>query len=201
MQTFDYQTFIARYYPEISDFHIFLENIGTRIIRKDRIWLAGGAIRRLLTKQKLDSDFDFFFRSEDDFNEALAILGSLGPIEERKNRHNTSLLIRVGRKEFQIQLINFAYFPTLEAVLDSFDFSICQCGFDGEKIVVGDNTLIDLANKRLIPHKITYPVASMRRTFKYVNQGYYMCGGGIADFLNKVVENSGAIQSDFEYLD
>src|SRR3546814_1065775 len=76
----------------------------------------------------------------------------------RSTRHDTlfpyTTLFRSFTKagpELKVQAIRIAFHETLESVLESFDFSICQCGYDGTDILLGQWTLFDLASKRLVP--------------------------------------------------
>lgn len=152
-----------------------------------------------------DSDFDLFLNSGKDANEkvemifeAFIVLGSV-----RENAFNRSFTALIEGEEFKVQSIKFNTFVLLENVLDSFDFTICQCGMSGnDKIFATENAMLDLSRKLLVPHKITYPVASIRRILKYTNQGYYMCSGSMQDFLLKSAEKEEAIKGNpVLYLD
>lgn len=69
--------------------------------------------------------------------------------------------------------------------MESFDFTICQFALLKDKVYTGDMSLLDLGGKKLVPHKITFPVASMRRAIKYAKKGFYMCAGSAKEFLEK----------------
>jgi hypothetical protein len=103
--------------------------------------------------------------------------------------------------ELKLQAINFRYFDTPEAVIDSFDFTICQFAFDGTNIYMGDWSLYDAAKKRLVPHRVTFGVSTIRRIIKYCNQGYTVCAGGLATILEEVAANPGIINAETLYID
>jgi hypothetical protein len=177
-------------------------------------WLAGGALRRTLAGQSLDSDYDFFFASQEQFDEFCKQVKERGGWQISKNEHNTTLKMPsvapepIGEDEFtpylpeiEVQAITTRWYASLEDVLDSFDFTICQFGYDGETLVCGDYSLWDLGRKRLVPHRLTFAVASLRRLMKYARQGYTICSGGLADILNQVVTRPGIINAETQYID
>ncbi len=153
------------------------------------VWVAGGAIRRTLINAYLDSDVDFFFRDSHTFEEFVRKLESNPKISLLiKNEKNSTYLFKYAdkaglEKEIKIQLIFIQYYPTPEELLDSFDFTICQFATDGKTVWMGKYSLWDLGRRRLAVHKITYPVASVRRMMKYGGQGFTICSGCIKELL------------------
>lgn len=177
-------------------------------------WVAGGSVRRLISRLPQDSDFDFFFRDEAQFDAFCEEMQKLGAIRENESDFNVTFALpkskakpveddvfEGGGPELKVQAIRIAFFETLDAVLDSFDFSICQCGYDGSDLVFGPWALFDIANKRLVPGKLTYGTSSLRRLIKYARQGFTICGGGLADMLEQVAERPEIIQREVEYVD
>lgn len=181
-------------------------------ISSDGPWLAGGYIRRTLTNQKLDSDLDFFFRNEEQLKEFALGLEDRGATKVKENDKNQMYVLpskigvlddekKIHLPELNIQLINFRYYDSMDAVLDSFDFTLCQFGFDGQYISMNEFALWDTARKQIVPHKVSFGVATLRRLIKYTNQGYTACGGCLTEILNQVVENPAIINSDILYID
>lgn len=167
-------------------------------------WLGGGAIRRTLIKQALDSDFDFFFKSVDYKNTFVATAKSKGMSVVRETKHHTELRGTLEGSDLPVvvQAIHFKYYENIEQVLDSFDYTITQFVYDGEFMHTTDEALWDLGRKKLAIHKITYPVATMRRMLKYSNQGFTACGGCMADLYRKTLESTEALgELDIEYVD
>ncbi len=179
-------------------------------------WFAGGALRRpILGQDTIDkSDFDIFFSAETEFNFVLAAFLKAGFKEVRRNDFNTQLDKEEDfdnekadgkvKKTFRVQLIKLAYFNTLEDVLTSFDFTLCQVGWNprNDEFICGDTALFDIANKKILINKITYPVASLRRLIKYTQQGFYACGGCLTHFLSTIQEFPNKIKDEpIRYLD
>lgn len=166
-------------------------------------WCAGGAIRRTLIKQALDSDFDFFFRSGDhlaDWEKALPSTLSL----VRETEHHKSWKGPVGDSAIpvEIQAIRFRYYESAAEVIDSFDYTITQFALDGDNLITTPEALWDLGRKKLAIHKVTYPVATMRRMLKYSSQGFTVCGGCMATLLRETVSSPEIMgQINLQYVD
>ena len=205
MQTFDMASFLARSTDrEFGETTLAKLLAALPALSKTGPWLAGGALRRTLMGQEPSSDFDFFFQDADQLAEFRAAVERLGLVKVRETQHHVHYRGRVGDSaiERDIQMIRFAFYPSAEAVIDSFDFTICMIAFDGETLTVGDHTFWDLGRKRLAVHKITYPVATMRRLLKYGTQGFTACKGCLAAILKETVA-SPEIQKQLgvEYVD
>lgn len=166
-------------------------------------WVCGGSVRRIAIDAIQDSDYDFFFANADQLAAFTVAVEERGAVRKYENDFNITWKLPASEAdpELKIQAIRVAYHPTIEAVLESFDFSLCQCGYDGESLYFGDFTLFDLANKRLVPGRISYGVSSLRRMLKYTRAGYTVCGGGLANMLEQVVANPSIIQSNVQYID
>ncbi len=166
-------------------------------------WLAGGAVRRTIQNEKLDSDFDFFFASAEQFQSFCTDMDAKGAKKERETDFNITFRIPAADKlpELKVQAIRASYHPTLEAMLASFDFSLCQTGYDGTDLVLGPWTLYDLARKRLIPGQISYGVSSLRRMIKYTSQGYSVCAGGLGNMLKQIVDKPEIINQKIVSID
>lgn len=165
-------------------------------------WLAGGALRRTLLRQEPDSDFDFFFRDAEQLAAFTAALDRSGMEKVRETEHHVHYRGRVGESAIPIdvQCIRFAFYATADAVIDSFDFTICQFAFDGVSLSVGTYSLWDLGRKRLAVHRVTFPVSSMRRVLKYATQGFKACNGCLATLLRATADNP-SLKTEIAYVD
>ena len=167
-------------------------------------WLAGGALRRTISGVKAESDFDFFFKSEDHKDSFCeAIIENYGFKQTKKTQHH-SQFEHTGEQGVNtvVQAIHFIYPQTVEELLEAFDYTICQFAFDGSTLYTTPEALWDLARKRLVINKVTYPVSTLRRMIKYSSQGYYACGGCMKDLLQKSLTNPDAMsQLDISYVD
>ena len=165
-------------------------------------WLAGGAIRRTVLGQSLDSDFDYFFYDEAQLRAFADAIVALGGTLEKSTEHHESYRVLIDGKSRLVQCIKFKYYETAEQVVESFDYTICQLASDGSRLIVGEHTLWDLGRKRLAIHEITYPVSTMRRMLKYTRQGFYACAGCMQAILARTVASPELqMQLDTEYVD
>lgn len=215
MQRFSLDAFWARYGHQDYDATDFAKALARLPkVSPEGPWLAGGSIRRLISRQPQDSDFDFFFRDQEQFDAFCASIKAAGGKSVSDSDFNVTFRIPaaepkpIGENEFEpggpelkVQAIRIAFHENIDTVLDSFDFSICQTGFDGTDFVFGSWTLFDIASKRLIPGKLRYGTSSLRRVIKYTRQGFTICGGGLANILEQVVDDPSIIQSNVEYVD
>lgn len=178
--------------------------------------LAGGAIRRAILGDNLDSDFDFFFEDTAGSDKFVVDLtkevqgGGAKVSEIYKNDYNISftisgLVMKLGNGletspiTAKIQIITIVQPQSAQELLDSFDFTICQFATDFTNLYCGDTALFDAGRRRLVVNKITYPVASLRRMFKYADQGFYACSGCLKTFLMSV--NLGDLSNQPTYID
>lgn len=180
----------------------------------DGPWVAGGSVRRLISRLPQESDFDFFFRDQEQFDAFCAAMKERGSKVTAESDFNVTFRLPAaeakstgddefspGGPELKVQAIRVAYHASVEAVVESFDFSICQCGYDGADLTFGQWALFDIASKRLVPGRISYGVSSVRRVIKYARQGFTICGGGLAAMLEQIAADPTIIQSDVEYVD
>lgn len=135
-------------------------------------WLAGGSVRKLYLNEYLgDSDWDFFFSNDQQFNHAVDTMDKLGinKIIVTENaitfkHYQTGTVI-----QFIKRLSN-----DVDDLFNSFDFSVAQCATDGLTYRFGEYTLQDLKSNRLryIPDHVRSSIIA--RVIKYRIYGYVM---------------------------
>lgn len=215
MQKFHFKDFMAR--SSANGQIILLDTLNALGLKvRKGIWLGGGAVRRSCLGQSLDTDLDFFFDSQESFDEfveqikAGCIAGNIRIIQKKENEMNSCFRIALMQdiingenlpREYTIQAIRVQFYADEEAIINSFDFTICQFIYDGEFLYSGEYTFWDVGRKRLAINKMTFPVATMRRMVKYTAQGYYACNGCMASILQGIVENPNLIENRFLYID
>lgn len=213
------------------------EHLGIKLDNTNGPFLAGGAVRRAIEGAGWaiheDTDFDLFFKSEEQYQQIRKIL--MEGVEKDTASPNTNqqsdekgwichgavsvkyknstgdvdnfLIKYVSSDEatqetiYKVQLVKKHFFENAAQLIDFFDFTICQFATDGDQLLCGDYALWDLGRKRLVVHKITYPVSSMRRMIKYTKQGFYVCNLTMTLFLQAVAADPKIIETRFEYVD
>lgn len=169
-----------------------IKSLGLTLSSENGPWLAGGAVRRFLKREKSISDFDFFFKNYDQCERMKQELLARGFRESKKTYRNVTWTDKL----FTIQLIDFAFYESLEALFDSFDFYICQFATDFETVAHTASAVSDLQEERLEIHKVSYAVSTLRRIEKYRKQGFVISDHAIADFLRMVVDDPTTINQD-----
>lgn len=159
-------------------------------------FIAGGCVRRMFCGMAQDSDIDLFFKNETALNLQKEMLESAGFVESR----GSAKMNEYKRGKLTVQLIGFTYYESIDAVLDSFDFTICQFGIKDGGIVATQAAVIDAARRRLVAHKVTYPTATVMRLHKYLNQGFQCCSGTVKQILEAVRANPD-LSLEVKYID
>lgn len=201
MHRYNLKEFLARFIDEADDCPLFEIVEALPSVSASGPWIAGGAIRRTLLQEPLNSDVDYFFRDEEQKKAFVEAIQEKGGWLISEKEHAATFGIKVDHDTVIVQAITMAYYPTLDAVLDSFDFTITQFGYDGTDLVCGPCSLWDLARKRLALHKLTFGVSTVRRLIKYTRQGFTACGGVLASILEQVVADPQTIHREVTYVD
>ena len=196
MQSFPLDEFIERYgidedHPTLLLYEHLRATAPTR-----GATLAGGAVRALVQGLPVTTDYDLFFSDIDAFNRTAEYFDGRAELIIETDHHRTYMYD--GKK---VQLIKIAFYTNTEALLDSFDYTICQLALRDGALHLGNYTLYDIGRKRLCVHKITYGVASMRRLLKYASQGFTACSGTYKALLDAAITNPDVVRSDVQYVD
>jgi len=194
----NFQNFCDRSGQDTSEVNRIWDNLS-----HEGVWLGGGSIRRTLSGMPLDSDFDFFFKDVDTFKSWEASLPKgLSKVKETKHHTEYKGVLEGSDIPIVVQAIKFKFYDNAEQVIDSFDYTITQFAFDGTYLFTTPESLWDLGRKRLALHRVTYPVATMRRMIKYSNQGFTACGGCMQELYSLTFDNPEAMAAmDITYVD
>jgi hypothetical protein len=164
----------------------------------DGVFLAGGSVRSYFDESPIH-DYDLFFVNEDARDKVVKFL-----------KENFDLKFECPNGTFHsfktvshdIQCIFPRPFATLEEVIDSFDFTITQFATDGSKIVTNIESIRDMANKRLVIHKITYPGSTIKRLNKYLSYGFYASPILYRDIVRRISDHDeNIIDEELVYID
>lgn len=162
-----------------------------RMLPHDAV-IAGGAVASSMLGEQANTDIDVFFLNGKAFEDTFNML--INPPQEGEDSWafkgyttNTTLEeIRKNSKEVRyvkfessnpnhkpIQLIKMVWFDSVQHVIDSFDFTVCQFALSGDFMHYCPLGVIDLLKKRLQLNKMQFPAVSLRRLIKYTNKGFY----------------------------
>lgn len=168
--------------------------------------VAGGYMTSLFSGDKIN-DIDIFFTSKEAY-EKLVIKMKSPPGEGGADLFKDYIKVEVPqhlKDRFDsykhsinptnppIQLIKLAFYESPEHVIDTFDFTAAQIAVaqtgSGVKIFMNPMAPMDIARKRIVLHRMTFPASTMRRLIKYSARGYFACPGA----LTKIAEETAKV--------
>lgn len=167
------------------------------------VWLAGGTLRRVYLNQS-DNDIDLFFTSKEAFENYRQQFEAVNIMATKKTTDsNITYKLSDDLGGYKVQLIHIKYYPTLEELLNSFDFTLCMAAWDLStgKVYTTPECLDAWNKKQIVINKISYAVSSVRRIIKYVNQGFYLCPLQIEALLDQVVNKPTIINRNIVSVD
>lgn len=153
----------------LQDLH---SNFERRLSQFGRVCVAGGAVRDVLMRVE-PKDFDLFVLHDqgvqfDQLKEQIKErISDLSEIEPRVEWHKSEpfLVATVSWYGREVQVLaNPA--ASVEALVDSFDWNVCLFAYDGE-FLCKEDVLNITAGKELKLNKVTYPVSTLRRGFRF----------------------------------
>jgi hypothetical protein len=134
-------------------------------------WLAGGSVRKLKFGLDIgDSDWDFFFKSEFQYNKAIKIAKDYNLQTIFESEH--AITYRLGFET--IQFIKRQFYNGVHDLLNDFDFSICQFATDGYDYVTGEHSIDDHKKQVLRMNDIGIRRGMISRIIKYRIYGFYI---------------------------
>lgn len=169
MQTFKLANFLDR--QGISRTHeVYILYNSLEQYTTDDTWLAGGAVMSLIKGHKHNSDFDYFFGSQASLGNFYANLIELGAVETFRTPNAVTMSYGTAK----LQLISRKFYTNVEAILKDFDLTISMFVIDGENLVCGDYSLMDLANREIRVEHVNALGYTVKRLFKYGKKGFHI---------------------------
>lgn len=147
-------------------------------------WIAGGSIRRWFTGEEQNSDIDIFIKNaEKKIENELITTNKLSKVvmETAKN-------ITFKKDNSTIQIIRMP-FTSIADCLDKFDFCLCQFALDTQGFIFSTvKAITTTLNKHLAVNKIQkgFEIDSLRRAFKYQQQGFFPCMGTLKELTTAI---------------
>jgi len=147
------------------------------------VCIAGGAVRDTLM-DATPKDYDLFVLHDSgtkfetiktEIRNRISDLSEIAPVVEW-HKSEPFLVATVDYQGVEVQILaNPA--PSMHALIETFDWNVCLFGFDGAFV-----TLEDVANigpgKELRLNKVTYPLSTLRRGFRFSERFLMKLGRG-----------------------
>lgn len=143
-------------------------------------WLAGGSLWKAIENQPIEHDLDFFFKDVKQCEEWLATIRSIPYVHhivgEKSNRYNITYKFHVNErgynKTISVQCVSFKCWNSITDLLEGFDFTACQFGFDGRMLFTGDTAFEDVRARAIRFNKIHDSNATQIHLEKYLAKGF-----------------------------
>jgi hypothetical protein len=139
-------------------------------------WVAGGSVRKVWFEQSWKTqDVDFFFKDREQFDRFNTVIPALG--EKTDTYYNTSnaitykIQLRSG-ETVKIQAICKDFYPSVQAVLDDFDFTLAQFASDGVQMITNAVALEDIRLNRINLNPLFTKQLNPMRVLKYAAYGF-----------------------------
>jgi hypothetical protein len=146
----------------------------------DGPWLAGGAVWKSIENWPVNHDLDFFFKNKEQLDRWKRLINSIPycncVVGEEDKYYNTTYLFHINDKDYNktiaIQFISFKFWSSLVKVLEEFDFTACQFGYDGENLVAPALSFQDLKDRVIRLNKVEDPLSTALHLKKYLEKGF-----------------------------
>lgn len=180
-------------------------------------FVAGGAVESIFRNEE-PKDYDIYFSNESAYQDLICDILDSQDDEDSfwyaygKDLDDDDFKFKLDEKKRfiditakdkpKIQLITTMLYESPEHTLSTFDFTACmgaaQSGgtdFDEDKpdhrVIIHPMMAVDVARKRLVLNRMTFPASTLRRMIKYTHKGYYACPGSIEKIALAVAETLG----------
>ena len=155
-------------------------------ITKDA-WIAGGCLREWLQEKRIvkGCDIDVWCRHEREVERIRkAAKDSKWTLTVELP---TSLNYKTPKGPW-VQIIRKHFFDGPVETISAFDFTVCAFALtNDESFWMHQSSLLDMAMMRLKVVGLQFPQSTLRRTYKYAEKGYRICGGELGKVVDAIV--------------
>jgi hypothetical protein len=142
-----------------------------KFIEPNKVVLAGGALRKVINPLDKILDYDIFFLDFNYIQQVKSWLVEYG--FDLKFECPKGELFTYKLNSLKIQLICKKQYNDIEHLLSSFDFTICQLAYDGERFYFSNYAVRSIKRRELhLSNNIEFPMATMNRIYKYKLKGF-----------------------------
>lgn len=144
-------------------------------------WIAGGALRDYFMGRPIKTDYDLFFKDQENYDRAAKHF-----IDNDANvKWESENGMKVAYKGKTFDLVKM-FFDGPQETINEFDFTASMIAVDSEKVYCGETTFMDLAKRQLMINKITYPLSTLSRAFRYHKKGFSICLGEMKKIADSI---------------
>lgn len=150
-------------------------------------WIAGGCLREWLQEKRIvkGCDIDVWCR---DAKEVERIRKSAKDSKWTLTVELPTSLNYKTPKGHWVQIIKQHFFDGPVETISAFDFTVCAFALtSGGAFWMHQSSLLDMAMMRLKVIDLQFPQSTLRRTYKYAEKGYRICGGELGKVVDAIV--------------
>ena len=129
-------------------------------------WVAGGCIRDYFTGVA-PVDYDIYFPNEEEFKKAKKYLLENGAEVVWESGNG----MKFNYNGLVLDLVKI-YSEDPAQTIERFDFTCCMFAIKDNQLFYGESSFDDLNNRKLIINRITNPLSSLKRSYKYQRKGF-----------------------------
>lgn len=149
-----------------------------------RCWVAGGAVRDWFATGFVRKDVDVFTPDDEAMTDVQRLIQE-GPLKG-KVAYETSTVVGYATEAGKVEVVRM-HFPTPEATIEQFDFTVVCAAVDTERrLVVHDTFFIDLSGRRLVVNALPFPLSTLERMQKMIKLGYTACNGTLLRIAQEI---------------
>lgn len=180
-----FSAFVSRASLRLTEVESFLETIdGADIVTADKCWIVGGSVRRAVEGIESRADLDLYGTAD-----------GIAALRERLTKTGFEIRLVRGkhtlfkRDTIRVDVSERVHYPSPEACLANFDFTICQFAAfyrRGElRLMHGDFSVLDLGHRTLMPNAsgVEDWFRVLRRVRKYHGQGFEITPQALEEFV------------------
>jgi hypothetical protein len=128
-------------------------------------WIAGGAVRDYFSQGYCSSDLDLYSQIRKSLEKAKQWMINDGAIILFENQN----AIKISWRKLKLDLITY-FFEDMAQCIETFDFTVCCAAINYGEVVTHQTFWMDLAKRRLVINKVTFPLSTMWRMHKYIKK-------------------------------
>lgn len=165
-------------------------------------WAAGGSIRRAVYDEPLGKDIDLFFSSEESFQSWRAQLIALDKrvwVRNDTSRVLECTITSKHHKPFVLDLVHGTFFPSVEALLEDFDFTCCQFAVDQDHLYVGDLAMLHAGLRLLRANNWAKLQISYPHMVRYLHDGWRVGKNELDALLESLQKSPDVLRRQSEY--
>lgn len=154
----------------------------------NKIFLAGGALRHIFSKDLKEkiSDFDVFVSSATIWEKAYNFLEKKALLIPELSQYPDVKTFKY--KNIIVQLCGVFFINSFQDIKKNFPYQLTMMAFNGKELFVSSGAIRDIRRKKMTLVNVIHPVAEMRYLQKYIKRGYIADDNSFDNFVRTIYQ-------------